>query len=73
MKETFNNWRKPNRNGLRLTWRVPEKHVTERHDLDGLSQTHGVGQDAAEALALVEPLGGLDDVVVQETDATDLE
>lgn len=45
---------------------MSEKDVGEGDELDGLAQAHGVGQDAAEALGLLVPLTGLDDVVVEK-------
>lgn len=50
-----------------------EEHVHERDHLDGLAQPHAVGQDTAEARAVVEPAEGLDQIVVQETHTTNLQ
>lgn len=50
-----------------------EEHVHERDHLDGLAQPHAVGQDTAEARAVVEPAEGLDQIVVKEPHATNLQ
>jgi hypothetical protein len=55
-----------------FTRRVSEKDVGECDRLQGFSQTHGVREDAAEAVGHLEPRRRLDDVVVQKTDAADL-
>ena len=51
-----------------LTYCVPEEDVAEGDDLDGLSEAHGVRQDAAEALVATRAhrARALDDVLVEE-------
>ena len=50
-----------------------EEHVHERDHLDGLAQSHAVGQDTAETRAVVEPAEGLNQIVIQEPHATNLQ
>ena len=52
--------------------RVPEQHVDEGDDLQGLAQAHAVGQDAAQPAARRKALRRLHQVVVQEADPADL-
>ena len=52
--------------------RVRQEDVDEGDHLEGLAETHAVRQDAAEALTSSEPFLRLDDVVVEEPDASDL-
>ena len=49
-----------------------QEDVDEGDHLEGLAETHAVRQDAAEALTSSEPFLRLDDVVVEEPDASDL-
>lgn len=51
---------------------VSQQDVDEGDDLQRFAQAHAVGQDAAEPAAAAEPLHRLHQVVVQETDSTDL-
>ena len=52
--------------------RARKEDVDEGDDLEGLAEPHAVRQDASESLAATEPLLRLNDVVVQEPDASDL-
>lgn len=51
---------------------VSEHNVYEGDDLQGLAQAHAVGQDTAEAPAALIALQRLNQVVIEETDPTDL-
>ena len=51
---------------------MAEEDVHEADDLHGLAETHGVGQDAAEARCGVVLHQRLHNVVVQESDPTHL-
>ncbi|TNN43413.1 hypothetical protein EYF80_046402 [Liparis tanakae] len=51
---------------------VSKQDVDEGDDLQRLAQAHAVSEDAAEAAAAAEPLRRLHQVVVQETNSTDL-
>lgn len=51
---------------------VSEQDVDERDDLQRFAKAHAVGQNTAEAAAVAEALHRLNQVVVQETDPTDL-
>lgn len=51
---------------------VSEQDVDEGDDLQRFAQAHAVSEDAAEAAAAAEALHRLHQVVVQETDSTDL-
>ena len=56
----------------RLGAGVTKEDIDEGDDLDRLAEPHAVRQDAAQSRARAEPLQGLDDVVVQEPDTSDL-
>lgn len=56
-----------------VSLRVSEEDVDEGDDLQRLAEAHAVGQDASESAAVAEALHRLDQVVVQETDSTNLE
>lgn len=49
-----------------------EKNVHESDDLHGLAQTHGVGQDAPKTQRRGKPRERFNDVVIQETNTTNL-
>lgn len=51
---------------------VSEQDVDEGDDLQRLAQAHAVSKDTTEPAAAAEPLHRLHQVVVQETDPTDL-
>lgn len=51
---------------------VSEQDVYKGDDLQGLTQTHAVGQDTAQATAALIALQRLNQVIIQETDPTDL-
>lgn len=51
---------------------VSEQDVDEGDDLQRFAQAHAVSEDTAESAAAAETLHGLHQVVVQETDSTDL-
>jgi len=51
---------------------VSQKDIGERDQLKGLPESHGMGQDAAKPVGRVEPGGRLDDVVEEESDASNL-
>ena len=57
----------------RSGFRVPQEYVDERDDLDGLAETHAVREDATEPVARLEPVQRFNDVVVKESDSTNLE
>ena len=56
-----------------LTCGAPQEHVTKGADLDRLSETHRVRQNAAEPLAVHVLLPGLYDVIVEESNAANLQ
>lgn len=45
---------------------VPQKNFGKGADLEGLSQSHGMGKDATKAIRNTILFQGLDDVVVEE-------
>lgn len=51
---------------------VSEQDVDEGDDLQRFAEAHAVSEDAAETAAAAEPLHRLHQVVVQETDSTNL-
>lgn len=51
---------------------VSEQDVDEGDDLQRFAEAHAVSEDAAKATAAAETLHRLHQVVVQETDSTDL-
>lgn len=51
---------------------VSEQDVDEGDDLQRFAQTHAVGENTAESGAAAEALHRLHQVVVQETDSTNL-
>ena len=55
-----------------LTCGAPQEHVTKGADLDRLSETHRVRQNAAEPLAVHVLLPGLYDVIVEESNTANL-
>ena len=55
-----------------LRWGVAEEDVDKRDDLQGFPQAHGVGQDAAEPRAGMEPRQTLNEVVVEKPHPSDL-
>ena len=55
-----------------LAARVAQETVHKRHDLQRLAETHAVCEDAAKTIARLVLLQRLDQVVVQETNSTDL-
>lgn len=52
---------------------VSEQDIDEGDDLQRFAQAHAVSEDTAKSGATVKPLHRLHQVVVQETDSTDLE
>lgn len=56
-----------------VSLRVPEQDVNEGDDLQRFAQAHAVGEDTAKSGATTEPLHRLHQVVVQETDSSDLQ
>lgn len=52
---------------------VSEQDVDEGDDLQRFTQAHAVGEDTAKSGATAKPLHRLHQVVVQETDSSDLQ
>lgn len=53
-------------------WSVAEEDVDEGDNLQSFPQTHAVGQDTAKATTGLKPLQGLNQVIIQEPDPTNL-
>lgn len=56
----------------RFGWRVAEEDVDEGDHLQSFSQTHAVGQDTAKTTTGLKPLQGLNQVIIQEPDPSNL-
>lgn len=56
----------------RFGWRVAEEDVDKGDHLQSLPQTHAVCQDTAKATTGLKPLQGLNQVIVQEPDPSNL-
>lgn len=61
-----------NNNQHSVSLSIPQQDVSEGNDLQGLPQPHAVSKDAAKATAGLIPLQGLNEVIVQKTNSTDL-
>ena len=53
-------------------WRVAEENVDEGDHLQSFPQTHAVGQDTAKATTGLKSLQGLNQVIIEESDPTNL-
>lgn len=53
--------------------RIPKENIHKADHLDGLSQAHAVGKDAAKAHTVLVPRNGLHQVVIQEPNTTNLQ
>jgi len=51
---------------------VPQEYVDERDELKCFAEAHAVRKDTAEAVARLKPLQRLNEVVIEETNSTDL-
>lgn len=53
-------------------FRIPQQDVNEGNDLKCFAQPHAVSEDAAKATAGLIPLQGLNEVIVEKPDSSDL-
>lgn len=53
-------------------WCVAEEDIDEGDHLQSFPQTHAVGQDTAKATTGLKPLQGLNQVIIQKPDPTNL-
>ena len=53
-------------------WRVAEEDIDEGDHLQSFPQSHAVGQDTAKATTGLKSLQGLNQVIIQEPDPTNL-